>query len=96
MILYFFILQYKCFIETCNLQFWDSVERNDHCIQIHKIPMAFLQQFKNKYNLQIIYIISIDKMYIYLFFRKNKKHKPEKTGPSIGLEAMSDLNMIVD
>ncbi|VVC29618.1 Zinc finger C2H2-type [Cinara cedri] len=66
---------YKCFTETCDILFWNSVERNDHCIQIHKIPKTFLQQFKTK---------------------KNKKPKPEKIAQPSGLEAISDLSMVVD
>lgn len=42
-------LQFKCLIETCPVQFWNSNERNDHCIEIHKMSKNFLIHFGNKY-----------------------------------------------
>lgn len=68
MILWFSLLQYKCFIETCALLFWNLTERNNHCIEIHKIPMTFLQQFKNKYKLKIICSITIKTRLLFFVF----------------------------
>ncbi|XP_016659797.1 zinc finger protein 511 isoform X1 [Acyrthosiphon pisum] len=41
---------FKCFIETCQTQFWNSEDRNVHCKEIHNMSKGFLQHYGNKKN----------------------------------------------
>ncbi|CAI6365714.1 unnamed protein product [Macrosiphum euphorbiae] len=41
---------FKCFIVTCQTQFWNSEERNVHCKEIHNMSKSFLQHYGNKKN----------------------------------------------
>ncbi|XP_050530592.1 zinc finger protein 511 [Daktulosphaira vitifoliae] len=40
---------YKCYNETCSVQFWNSEERDKHCKEIHKFSQTFLHH-TNKLN----------------------------------------------
>lgn len=65
-------------------------------MEIHKISKSFLLHYGNKYKFEISCLIT-DRRIIILNFRKNqKKSKPKNTGSSTGLEAMSNLSMVID
>lgn len=36
-----FFFQYVCFVEECHQKFWDSKERIQHCVDVHKYPKDY-------------------------------------------------------
>lgn len=37
----FVFFQYQCYVSECDLKFNNSLERKDHCINVHKFPKNF-------------------------------------------------------
>lgn len=41
---------YRCFIETCKIVFWTYKERDNHCLEVHKLSQSFLLYCRTKKN----------------------------------------------
>lgn len=75
---FYFEFQFKCFIETCPIQFWNSKERNDHCLDVHKISKNFLQHYGNKYEIEITIFIITHSTIIFCFYIAGQIQKKTK------------------